>query len=160
MRTVTFLFLEVFAGLRPTKRQRFPARMRSKRSKNNWLFAGLLLVVPFGRPLRGAESITLHLRNGDRITGTISSEDTNRVVLSTPWIKEVIVLAAQISKREPARHAETPPGPAAGAGATAGTTSPELKIKPSRLLAGEVNLGTDLGFSEKNRQLYTARSKI
>jgi len=139
MRTVTFLFLEVFAGLRPTKRQRFPARMRSKRSKNNWLFAGLLLVVPFGRPLRGAESITLHLRNGDRITGTISSEDTNRVVLSTPWIKEVIVPAAQISKREPARHAETPPGPAAGAGAN----TPSVDVKSLHAKIGELTLEND-----------------
>src|SRR5439155_23390859 len=32
--------------------------------------------------------------------------------------------------------------------------------KPARLLAGEINLGADLGFSEKNRQLYTGRAKV
>src|SRR5260221_14395271 len=113
----------------------------------------MLLVVLLCSPLQGADSITLYLRNGDRITGTITSEDTNRVVLSTPWIKEVIVPATQISKREPIKHPQSPPNPAVGAGATAGTTSPELKIKPARLLAGEINLANNAGFSEKNRQL-------
>ena len=32
--------------------------------------------------------------------------------------------------------------------------------KTAKWIAGELNLGTDLGFSEKNRQLYTGRAKV
>jgi len=118
----------------------------------------LLLLALLSRPLSGAETVTLTLRNGDRITGTLTSENTNHVVLSTPWIKELSIPTAQISKRE--RIIDKAPGPVPGAGATAGTTSPELKRKPARLLAGEINLGADLGFSEKNRQLYAGKAKV
>jgi len=120
----------------------------------------LLSLALLSRPLRGADTVTLTLRNGDRITGTLASEETNRVVLSTPWIKELTIPTGQISKRERITAAEKAPAPAVGAGATAGTTSPELKIKPARLLAGEINLGADLGFSEKNRQLYSGKAKV
>ena len=97
--------------------------------------AGLVLLPAL--PLYSADAVTLYLRNGDRITGVIHSEDTNRVVLTTPWIKELTIPSAQISKRElvVVKPRETPPAPAVGAGATAGTTSPELKMKPARLLA-------------------------
>jgi len=119
----------------------------------------LLLLALLSRPVRAAETVTLILRNGDRVTGAVNSEDTNRVVLSTPWIKELTIPKAQISKQERI-VAEKAPGPMPGAGATAGTTSPELKRKPARLLAGEINLGADLGFSEKNRQLYAGKAKV
>lgn len=126
-----------------------------------WLLAAALCL-----PARGADNVIIFLRNGDRISGTIRSETTNGVVLTTPWVKELLLPHAQILKREAvpgpaAAVAKAPPPPASavGVGATAGTSSPQLK-KPAQLWAGEVNLGTDLGFSEKNRQLYTARAKI
>ena len=58
----------------------------------------LLLVATLG-PLR-AETIVLHLKNGDRIAGAILSEDTNRVLITTAWIKELAVPVAQIERRE------------------------------------------------------------
>src|SRR3954452_13477472 len=106
-----------------------------------------------------ADSVILLLRNGDRLTGTIVSQDTNRIVLSTPWIKELTVPLSQISKREPVPPAQKPANPAVGAGATAGGPLPTLPPK-AKLIAGEFMLGTDLGFSEKNRQLYTGRAKV
>ena len=75
-----------------------------------------------------AQPVTLHLRNGDRITGTISSEDTNRIVLSTPWLKELSVPTAQVLKREvlpatgptqkppPDKNGGPPPTPGTGSG--------------------------------------------
>ena len=134
--------------------------MRLKPAHHKFILGAgaLLFLALLDRPSRGADTVTLLLRNGDRITGTVTSENTNRVVLSTPWIKELGIPTAQISKRERVVTAQKWPAPAVGAGATAGTTSPELK--PARLLAGEINLGTDLGFSEKNRQLYTGKAKI
>jgi putative salt-induced outer membrane protein len=126
-------------------------------------FVLLIAAFAFGASAWSAESVTLYLKNGDRVTGTISSQDTNRVVLTTPWAKEVIIPADQISKREPVpvvvKAPPPKPSPAAGAGATAGMASPPLR-KPAHLWTGELNVGTDLGFSEKNRQLYTARAKV
>src|SRR5215208_3035078 len=61
----------------------------------------LIFALMFTPRLQCAESVTLHLKNGDRVTGTISSEDTNLVVLTTPWANELQIPANQISKREP-----------------------------------------------------------
>jgi putative salt-induced outer membrane protein YdiY len=136
--------------------------MRFKLPNLNWIKYLCLSVMAAGAfHAWSAQPVTLHLRNGDRITGTISSEDTNRIVLSTPWLKELSVPTAQVLKREvlPATGPTQKPPPAVGAGATAGTSSPELK-KPEQLLAGELSVGTDVAFSEKNRQLYTGRAKI
>jgi putative salt-induced outer membrane protein YdiY len=47
-----------------------------------------------------AQDVILHLRNGDRIAGTIISENTNQVTVSTVWIKELSVPIAQIERRE------------------------------------------------------------
>ena len=35
--------------------------------------------------------VTLHLRNGDRLTGEVISEDADRIVLSTPWNAAIYV---------------------------------------------------------------------
>src|ERR1044071_207917 len=133
--------------------------MRSKRRDHNRIL-GLAAALAFVALRAAGDEVTLLLRNGDRITGTISSEDTNRVVLKTHWIKELSVPLSQISKREPVPPGAKPPSPSVGAGATAGTASPPLRARAAKLIAGELNLGTDLGFSEKNRQLYTGRAKV
>jgi len=107
----------------------------------------------------GADSVTFILKNGDRVTGKIVSEQTNRVVLTTPWAKEIVVPSEQISRREPPKAALPPTVP--GAGATAGMSAPSAPLKkPSHLWAGEINLGTDLGFSQVKRQLFTGRAKV
>src|SRR5689334_19011112 len=49
--------------------------------------------------VHGATTI-LHLKNGDRIAGTIVSENTNHVVITTSWIKELSIPISQIDKRE------------------------------------------------------------
>src|SRR5215468_9279376 len=60
-----------------------------------WL--ALLLLLP---SLLRADTIILHLKNGDRLAGTIVSEDTNRVVIATSWIKELAVPLSAIDRRE------------------------------------------------------------
>src|SRR3954464_4058393 len=62
----------------------------------NWA-AVLCGVLLFGSAA-WAQEIILHLRNGDRIAGTILSENTNQVTLSTVWIKELVVPVAQIDR--------------------------------------------------------------
>ncbi len=67
------------------------------RNSRVWAFALALLWLC--RPV-AAQNIILHLRNGDRIAGTIVSENTNTVTLSTVWIDELVVPVAQIAARE------------------------------------------------------------
>src|SRR4051812_30006855 len=157
MRAARSLFREENGAWRRKRARFYPARMRLKQRSHNWCFGIAAALLGLALPaICPADQVMLLLRNGDRITGTITSQDTNRVVLSTPWVKELIVPLSQISKREPVPPGQKPPSPAIGAGATAGTTSPPLTTsKAPKLIAGEMNLGTDLGFSEKNRQLYT-----
>src|SRR5262249_16130169 len=56
-----------------------------------------------------AQTVILHLKNGDRIAGTIVSEDTNRVVIATTWIKELPVPLSEIASREKVAAEAKPP---------------------------------------------------
>ncbi len=108
-----------------------------------------------------ADPVILHLRNGDRFTGTIASEDATRVVLTNAWNKEIIVPLTEIARRE----AIVAAGPAPVAPAPAPPTAaapPALDIKPKspKSWSAEAQLGVDLAFSEKNRQLYSGRAKV
>ena len=125
-----------------------------------------------------SETFTLRLRDGDKLTGQIISETTNHVVLTNQWIKELIVPKNQIVGRDktalsPEQTPATTPSPIAvisantnrppvkppAASVTAAVASP-TKPKPPRHWHGEVQVGTDLRFSEKDRQLYYSRFKI
>jgi putative salt-induced outer membrane protein YdiY len=47
-----------------------------------------------------AQQVILHLKSGDRISGTIVSESANQVVISNVWNKALSIPLAEISKRE------------------------------------------------------------
>src|SRR5947208_10801232 len=85
------------AGPRARAFSRPPSGAGKPLSKS--FFASLfltLLLVPYCQ----GQTIILHLRNGDRLAGTIVSEDTNRVILTTTWIKELAVPLSEIASRE------------------------------------------------------------
>jgi hypothetical protein len=107
------------------------------------------------------EPVILHLRNGDRFTGTIVSEDARRVVLTNAWNKEIVVPVDEIARREKAVAAAVtapaaprPPVPALA------PPAPIIRPKSPKYWSGEVQLGVDLAFSERDRQLYSGRSKV
>lgn len=109
---------------------------RSPRNDSWWLRAIplLLLVATFARSY-GAQVI-LHLKNGDRLTGTILSESTNVVTLATPFFGNVPVPLGEITKREPFPESgkETNGPPAvrpAGTNNTTTTSAPDLKPAPT-----------------------------
>jgi hypothetical protein len=124
-----------------------------------WRRLAAALALVLGLEASGQEVI-LHLRNGDRITGVITSETTNQVVLSNAWTKALSVPLGTIAKREPIAPAPTNALAKATPASGAITNATLPKPKPPLKWAGEVQLGADLGFSEKNRQLYTGRTKI
>jgi len=57
----------------------------------------LILALLFVAGLARGENVIFHLQNGDRIAGVILSENTNQVVVSNTWIKELAIPLDQIS---------------------------------------------------------------
>jgi putative salt-induced outer membrane protein YdiY len=64
-----------------------------------WLLAVVLFVLLLASPA-GAQSIVIHLKNGDRVSGRIVSESTNTVRLTNQFLGSIEVPLAEISKRE------------------------------------------------------------
>jgi putative salt-induced outer membrane protein YdiY len=111
----------------------------------------------------------LHLRNGDRVTGLITGEDTNRVVMITPWGNQLLVPIKEIERREaaPAEAAIVLPSPRPATNVVAQARPPAAapapsatKPKPTKHWAGDAQVGVDLGFGAKDRQLYSGRFKV
>jgi hypothetical protein len=132
-----------------------------------WLWAGLA----FATTSAIAQTVSLELKNGDRITGQVLSETNNRVTLSNVFAREIVVPLAEITKRTvlgttnaataKVTLTNTPAhsNGVAMAKAVAATnvlfTSPLLKN-----WHGDVQVGADLTFSERNRQVYNAKAKF
>lgn len=109
-----------------------------------------------------AQTVVLHLRNGDRITGTVVSEDTNQVMLSSALIKEIVVPIAAIERREiiPAETPSAKPPPATVKPVTPQpAASLPVAAKPPKHWVREAQIGMDAVFGQKDRQLYYGRLK-
>ncbi len=138
-----------------------------KARRHTIIFALFFLLLS---PLRSpAQPTVLHLKNGDRLTGRIVSEDTNSVVLTTTWMNVVVVPLDQIKDREllaapapgaaPAAPPSAPPTPAPKAVAAIPAAKP-AKAKGPKRWSGNLDLGVDLIFSEKHTELYHGRAKL
>ncbi len=158
----------------------------TKRSRRTDTLAPVLLLVAgllTGLPAWGADKVTITLRNGDRISGEVSSEDDERVVVESPSLGKLRIPKTDISKREmvvppaaalaptnaPAAVAATPapkPAPAVSAPAPVAaikTNAPVFFLTgwaPHWLQPfttnwhGNVQLGMDLGFGTSDRQNF------
>jgi len=144
-----------------------------------WLLIGLLFA---GLISARADTIILHLKNGDRLAGTITSEDTNRVIITTTWVKDLAVPVAEILKREivpaPAPAATVPAvaeqkhPPTASATATnvvapAKPATPVVVAAPPAKAApkpkhwkGELKVGADFINNATDQQTYYGRFKL
>lgn len=109
-----------------------------------------------------AQNVVLHLRNGDRVTGTILTEETNQVTLKTTWWNVVVIPTAQIKSREVMSVTPGPPPALPPTPTQVVAKPPEAPAKPKapKYWTGEALLGTDLLFSESRRQLYTGKLKV
>jgi hypothetical protein len=88
------------------------------------LCARLWLTLGAAHSLHGQTTI-LHLKNGDRVAGTIVAEDTNRVLITTTWIKELAVPVIQIERRE-----TVPAAAGVAAAPSAATTNVVVVARP------------------------------
>jgi hypothetical protein len=156
----------------------------SQTRSRGWLPFGARLALGFslllfGACAFGAETVILHLKNGDRIAGTIISEDTNRVVITTTWIKELAVPAAEIVSREtappeakaptaaaPAVAPTNPPAaappalpPAKPANRPATVAAPPPAPRPKHWKA-ELKVGADFLLGAKEQEIYYGRLKF
>ncbi len=64
------------------------------------LYGGLALTIVFLSFECRADGVVLHLRNGDRIAGTILTETTNQITLSNAWTTNLVVPIVEIERRE------------------------------------------------------------
>src|SRR5438132_271169 len=92
-----------------------------------------------------AETVTLHLRNGDRVTGDMMSQDTGSVTITNRLLGKIVVPLAEVERMvkqgtEPAAakptNAPSPPAPStnapppAAAAPTAATNQPTAQAAP------------------------------
>lgn len=128
------------------------------------LILSLLILFPLSPAF--AQSVVLHLRNGDRITGTIVSESNEQITLDTAWQKGLAVPVSMVERREaapepvaakPAAPAEPKPEPQP---AEAAAPPVEPKAGFWDRWKGELQVGLDIARSEKNRDLWHGRARL
>ena len=121
----------------------------------------LLVCAAFGQAR--AENIVLFLKNGDKITGVVVAEYTNRVVLSNSWVKELIVPKEEIDRQQTAL--------AAGTTNLVAKTNALAKIKAAKVVSatppplfkywkGEAEVGLDFVYSTSDQRTYHGRFKL
>jgi hypothetical protein len=109
------------------------------------LCAGLGLLA--ASSTANTNTVVFHLKGGDRIEGTILSESTNAVIVSTRWSNEIRLPHEQIEARE-----TSPPLPAL-TGANPKTATAQ-KPAPTKEWRADAKLGMDILQGEKDRQIY------
>jgi hypothetical protein len=124
-------------------------------------WAVLVLLLAASGVVR-AEVIILHLKNGDRIAGTIISEDTNRVVITTTWIKELAVPVSEIERREPGAAVLqcSPVPPLIGQSAVSNMVVAARPSTKPKYWKGEARVGADFLYGPQNQQIYYGRFNL
>jgi hypothetical protein len=107
-----------------------------------------------------AQNVVLHLKNGDKLTGFVVSEYTNRLVLSNSWVKEISVPLAEISQREIILTGTNHFG---GTNVLAKIKAQPVPTAPPQLFKhwkGEAEVGLDLIYSTSDQRTYRGRFKL
>jgi putative salt-induced outer membrane protein YdiY len=125
-----------------------------------------IALILFAASFASAQTVSLELKSGDRVTGRVVSENTNAVTLSNAWAGALVIPLVEISKRTVLTNGavvvatnNAPTNAAAIAKAVANTNA----LFKSPLLKnwhGELQVGADLTFSERDRQVYNGKSKL
>lgn len=108
-----------------------------------------------------SQNVILYLKGGDRISGRIVSEYTNRVVLSNSWSPELSVPLAEIAQREVLLAKGT--NQAAISNVLAKIKAPLPPATPPPLFKhwkGEAEVGLDYTDSTSDQRTYHARFKL
>lgn len=105
-----------------------------------------------------AQNVVLYLKNGDKLTGVVVSEYTNRLVLSNSWVKDISVPLSEIAQREII---------AARTNHVGTNVVVKLKVPPPpsppplfKYWKGEAEVGLDLIYSTTEQRTYRGRFKL
>lgn len=134
-------------------------------------FGVALLVLFAGIRSFAADTLTLHLQNGDRLSGTLIAETTNTIVLSNAWNGALTVPISAIARREVAEpalpsavavvQAEVPPALAStGQSNAAPTLALASPAKPPKRWHTDVKLGADVIRGVKDRNIYYGAASL
>lgn len=106
------------------------------------------------------EDVYVRLKNGDRITGRLLAQETNHVILTTAWAETLVLPISTIagfdSTNGETLYSAPPPTPDA---------KPPTKIvkaptpPPPRSIRGSIQLGSDVQYGARDRELIFARIK-
>jgi putative salt-induced outer membrane protein YdiY len=123
----------------------------------------LILIAVFLSPhvsVLAAQDIVVQLRNGDRITGRLLAQETNHIVISTGWTKSLTLPISAINGF----------GTPAGENLFAAPYTPPPPIDPKtmegskpatkRALRGSVQIGSDIQYGARDREMVFARLKL
>lgn len=112
-----------------------------------------------------AQNVILYLKSGDRVSGRIVSEYTNRLVLSNTWAKELSVPLTEIAQREVflASGTNSPGTNHLGTNALAKIKLPAPPAGPPPLFKhwkGEAEVGLDYTDSSSEQRTYHGKFKL
>lgn len=108
-----------------------------------------------------AEDVVVRLRNGDRITGRLIAQETNAVIIATSWADSLslpistISGFATVSGEQRYSAPQTSPAPA-----TIAVTKPKPATAPPKSIRGSIQLGSDVQYGARDRELIFARFKV
>jgi len=108
-----------------------------------------------------AQNVILYLKSGDKVSGQVVSEYTNRLVLSNSWVKELSVPLAEIAQREIILAAGT--NHISGTNRIAKIKLPAPPATPPPLFKhwkGQAEVGMDYTDSAANQRTYHARLQL
>ena len=144
------------------------------RFRNLNTFVVLFVLCVLALPAH-AQSVILYLRNGDRLSGSIINETDDQIVISTSWNRELAIPFSEITSREEiVETAPSLPSPiqTPSPAPTPVATTDELlildaerkeagfKFAPNEAWHGKIDLGIDLIFGERSRELFYGKAKI
>ncbi len=133
-----------------------PAKNSPRQSpRPQWLVIFILCAA-----LASPAQTALQLKNGDRISGKIVSEDTNQVVIATSWGTQQTLPLSLIEKRVELPGAVVPPltnAPALAATNAAPPpkiVAPPVVAKPPKLWNFDIQLGANLEVNQLQSETY------
>jgi len=119
----------------------------------------VLLAVALGDGAR-AQNAVLYLKNGDKLTGYIVSQYTNRVVLSNSWVKDLSVPLSEIAQREIILANTNRVGSSNVIAKIKAQPVPTAPPPLFKYWKGEAEIGLDLLYSTTDQRTYRGRFKL
>jgi putative salt-induced outer membrane protein YdiY len=131
-----------------------------KRKRSNRVCWAALAVFVFTVFASQAADVIIHLKNGDRVTGSITAETATEVTVQSGVLGKVTIPVGQILRREevvaktaaPATNIVAKPTPPPGTNAPAPAAAALTKPKEPKRWNTELQLGLNLRYSAKDQQ--------